>query len=230
MWDDFIDRSYIKNDSISFLGFSLATSCQQQVGGIARSQWMGALFFALASPIGVLIGWALIAQRSSPALLMAIAILQGLACGTFFFVVFCEMLPHEFGESEELDGKVRFGKIASLVLGFAFIATYIAFGPDWRWDTAWTDLMVNRESSWLTKKTLIFICIRDDYICDSKPLLLLTPPTHRSVRSCLSNTDELTYIDLSIGILYYSVIGQGIDFFEMELLWLSRISNRQRLG
>ncbi|KAM7537156.1 hypothetical protein Aperf_G00000061485 [Anoplocephala perfoliata] len=112
------------------IGFSLATACQQQVGGIARSQWMGAIFFALASPIGVLIGWALIAQRSSPALLMAIAILQGLACGTFFFVVFCEMLPHEFGENEVLDVKDRIGKIVSLVLGFGLIATYIAFGPE----------------------------------------------------------------------------------------------------
>ncbi|VDL58739.1 unnamed protein product, partial [Hymenolepis diminuta] len=98
------------------LGFSLAASYQQQGHGIARSQWMGALFFSLASPIGVLIGWALIAQRSSPALLMAIAVLQGLACGTFFFVVFCEMLPHEFGENEEMDIKDRFGKIAFLIL------------------------------------------------------------------------------------------------------------------
>nr|CDS33921.1 zinc transporter zip1 [Hymenolepis microstoma] len=112
------------------IGFSLATSHQQQVGGIARSQWMGALFFSLASPVGVLIGWALITQRSSPALLMAIAILQGLACGTFFFVVFCEMLPHEFGESDKVGLKDRFGKIVSLILGFALIATYIALGPE----------------------------------------------------------------------------------------------------
>ncbi|KAM3184668.1 hypothetical protein ACTXT7_007889 [Hymenolepis weldensis] len=112
------------------IGFSLAASHQQQERGVARSQWMGALFFSLASPIGVLIGWALITQRSSPALLMAIAVLQGLACGTFFFVVFCEMLPHEFGENEEVDIKDRFGKIAFLVLGFALIALYIAFGPE----------------------------------------------------------------------------------------------------
>uniref|UniRef100_A0A158QIH9 Zinc/iron permease n=1 Tax=Rodentolepis nana TaxID=102285 RepID=A0A158QIH9_RODNA len=112
------------------IGFSLATSHQQQVGGIARSQWMGALFFSLASPIGVLIGWPLIAQRSSPALLMAIAVLQGLACGTFFFVVFCEMLPREFGENEKVGIKDRFGKIVSLILGFALIAIYIALGPE----------------------------------------------------------------------------------------------------
>ncbi|CDS42809.1 zinc transporter zip1 [Echinococcus multilocularis] len=107
-------------------GVSLATAHKEREGGIARSQWMGALFFALASPIGVLIGWALIAQRSSPALLMVVAVLQGLACGTFFFVVFCEMLPHEFSGSES-DTPDRLGKIFSLVLGFVLTATYIAF-------------------------------------------------------------------------------------------------------
>ncbi|VDM32783.1 unnamed protein product [Hydatigera taeniaeformis] len=114
-------------------GVSLATAHKAREGGIPRSQWMGALFFALASPIGVLIGWALIAQRSSPALLMAIAVLQGLACGTFFFVVFCEMLPHEFSVSEiDMSSTVRdrIGKILSLVLGFALIATYIALEPE----------------------------------------------------------------------------------------------------
>ncbi|KAL5110778.1 Zinc transporter ZIP1 [Taenia crassiceps] len=114
-------------------GVSLATAHNEREGGIPRSQWVGALFFALASPIGVLIGWALIAQRSSPALLMAIAVLQGLACGTFFFVVFCEMLPHEFSESESDTvsvGRDRIGKIFSLVLGFALIAAYIAFEPE----------------------------------------------------------------------------------------------------
>lgn len=114
-------------------GVSLATVHKEREGGISRSQCLGAIFFALASPIGVLIGWALIAQRSSPALLMAIAVLQGLACGTFFFVVFCEMLPHEFSESE-LDTvsvpRDRIGKILSLVLGFALIAAYIAFEPE----------------------------------------------------------------------------------------------------
>eukprot|EP00108_Taenia_solium_P011597 TsM_000579500 transcript=TsM_000579500 gene=TsM_000579500 len=114
-------------------GVSLATAHKEREGGIPRSQWVGALFFALASPLGVLIGWALIAQRSSPALLMAIAVLQGLACGTFFFVVFCEMLPYEFSESE-LDTVLvvqdRIGKILSLVLGFALIAAYIAFEPE----------------------------------------------------------------------------------------------------
>ena len=112
------------------IGVSLATTREHRAGGIVRSQWVGTLAFALASPIGVLIGWALIAQRSSPGLLMAIAVLQGLACGTFFFVVFCEMLPHEFSETEsETTSGVndRLGKIISLLLGFVLIATYIAF-------------------------------------------------------------------------------------------------------
>ncbi|VDD76241.1 unnamed protein product [Mesocestoides corti] len=109
------------------IGVSLATARQQR-GGIVKSQWIGALVFSFASPLGVLIGWALIAQQSSPTLLMAIAVLQGLACGTFFFVVFCEMLPHELGEDTGLV-RDRLGKMISLVLGFALVAGYIAFEP-----------------------------------------------------------------------------------------------------
>lgn len=113
------------------IGMSLVAARGQQARGITRAQWIGTLVFALASPVGVLIGWALIAQRSSPSLLVSIAVLQGLACGTFFFVVFCEMLPHEFFSEDRGSGKVRdrLGKLISLVLGFALIAGYIAFEP-----------------------------------------------------------------------------------------------------
>ncbi|BHF65598.1 hypothetical protein SprV_0200861100 [Sparganum proliferum] len=115
------------------IGMSLATSRQQsERTGAApnrktlRIQIVCTTVFALASPLGVLIGSLLIAQRSSGALLMTIAVLQGLACGTFFFVVFCEMLPNEFKEGST----DRIVKFIFLILGFALVAIYLVFEPE----------------------------------------------------------------------------------------------------
>ncbi|VDL99813.1 unnamed protein product [Schistocephalus solidus] len=114
------------------IGMSLATSRQQsERTGAApncktlRIQVACTTVFALASPLGVLIGSFLVAQRSSGALLMTIAVLQGLACGTFFFVVFCEMLPNEFKEGSG----DRILKFIFLLLGFVLVAVYLVFEP-----------------------------------------------------------------------------------------------------
>ncbi|VDP71972.1 unnamed protein product [Echinostoma caproni] len=89
-------------------------------------QSLATLIFAGSSPLGVLIGWALIRDaQQSGTLLMSTAILQGLACGTFFFVVFCELLPTEFREGVG----DRLGKVLFLILGFLMVALYSFFMP-----------------------------------------------------------------------------------------------------
>lgn len=77
------------------------------------------------SPLGVLIGWALMQQQQSGVLEMTTASLQGLACGTFFYVVFCELLPEEFHEGVG----DRVWKLLFLLFGFSLIVIYTLFMP-----------------------------------------------------------------------------------------------------
>ncbi|THD27430.1 Zinc transporter zip1 [Fasciola hepatica] len=93
---------------------------------IVAYQSLATLIFAGSSPLGVLIGWGLLRDApQSGTLLMSTAILQGLACGTFFFVVFCELLPTEFREGVG----DRLGKLLFLILGFLMVALYSFFMP-----------------------------------------------------------------------------------------------------
>ncbi|KAF8565454.1 hypothetical protein P879_04556 [Paragonimus westermani] len=80
---------------------------------------------ASSSPLGVLIGWGLMQQQQSGVLQMTTATLQGFACGTFFYVVFCELLPEEFREGVG----DRIGKLLFLVFGFALVALYSLLMP-----------------------------------------------------------------------------------------------------
>ncbi|THD29080.1 Zinc transporter ZIP3 [Fasciola hepatica] len=88
-------------------------------------QLLAVLTFAGASPLGALIGWAVTDRTESVEFLLSQAILQGLACGTFCYVVFCELLPKEL--QEEKGDKP--GKFFFLVLGFCLVAFVIAFLP-----------------------------------------------------------------------------------------------------
>ncbi|KAF7254981.1 hypothetical protein EG68_08364 [Paragonimus skrjabini miyazakii] len=83
------------------------------------------LILASSSPLGVLIGWGLMQQQQSGVLQMTTATLQGFACGTFFYVVFCELLPEEFREGVG----DRIGKLLFLILGFALVALYSLLMP-----------------------------------------------------------------------------------------------------
>lgn len=113
------------------IGVNLATAQSpggdEETGARRRrsliSKVISTLIFASASPLGMLIGWGLISQHSSGGLLMTTAVLQGLACGTFFFVVFCELLPDEFK-----DGCIdRPIKLFCLLLGFCVVSVYVYF-------------------------------------------------------------------------------------------------------
>ncbi|CAL8108161.1 unnamed protein product [Calicophoron daubneyi] len=88
-------------------------------------QSISTLIFASASPLGVVIGCALMRQQQSGVLQMTTAVLQGLACGTFFYVVFCELLPEEFrtGLGD------RLGKLSFLILGFLLVSLYSFLMP-----------------------------------------------------------------------------------------------------
>ncbi|CAH8464666.1 unnamed protein product [Heterobilharzia americana] len=93
---------------------------------ILMYQSIGTLILACSSPFGVLVGYGLMQQKQSAILTMSTAVLQGLACGTFFYVVFCELLPVEFKEGV----KDRMGKFFFLLLGFILVALYAFLMPE----------------------------------------------------------------------------------------------------
>jgi len=73
--------------------------------------------FCFASPLGIAIG-ILITDFNSDAdsSLLVNGILQGLACGTFLYVTFFEVLPHEFNKPKD-----RLLKLLFVIVGFAFV-------------------------------------------------------------------------------------------------------------
>jgi len=113
----------------SVLAFSLGLNLVQsgmKVGSIVR----GNLIFSITSPLGIGIGVAI--DHYSPYSLttnLIDAILQGLACGTFIYVVFLEILPHELNSTDP-DTPNRLLKVLLLIVGFSVIALLILILPD----------------------------------------------------------------------------------------------------
>jgi len=80
--------------------------------------------FCLASPLGLALGIALDDIKDSVAASVSSGVLQGLACGTFLYVTFFEILPHEMNSRHN-----RMFKILSILVGFATICTVLFFDP-----------------------------------------------------------------------------------------------------
>lgn len=100
----------------SILSFSLGMNLIQSSlspGAIYRS----ILTLSLTSPLGVGIGIGIINLWTSEYSLLIQGVLQGLACGTFVYVTFFEIMPHEFNSSGQ-----RMFKILFLLLGYSTVA------------------------------------------------------------------------------------------------------------
>lgn len=77
------------------------------------------LLFALMSPLGIGLGVAL--TESSGALhQLSRSVLEGLATGTFLYITFMEILPHELSSSEQ-----RILKVILLLGGFALVTSIL---------------------------------------------------------------------------------------------------------
>ena len=72
--------------------------------------------FCISSPIGIALGIIVIKYADESASNTASGILQGLACGTFLYVTFFEVLPHEFNKPAD-----RVMKLLFVVIGFIFV-------------------------------------------------------------------------------------------------------------
>ena len=109
------------------LGFSLGLSLVRD-GSLSFCRMLSsALVFCAASPLGVGIGWAVTDAGSSLAGDTANAILQGIACGTFLYITFFEVLPHEFRDNRD-----RLLRTLFVVIGFSVVVCVLFLDPDVR--------------------------------------------------------------------------------------------------
>lgn len=99
----------------SIISFSLSMKLAQ--GRLRRSVVVGCLLlFAIMSPVGIGLGVGLTETKASPQHQLARCTLEGLAAGTFIYITFMEILPHELSSSRN-----RMPKVAMLLLGFAVV-------------------------------------------------------------------------------------------------------------
>lgn len=109
------------------LGFSLGLSLVRD-GSLSFCRMLSsALAFCGASPLGVGIGWAVTNAGSSVAGDTANAVLQGVACGTFLYITFFEVLPHEFRYNKD-----RLLRTLFVVIGFSVVCCVLFLDPDVR--------------------------------------------------------------------------------------------------
>ncbi|XP_063955973.1 zinc transporter ZIP1-like [Lytechinus pictus] len=107
----------------NILAFSLGMNLVQS--HLSRcSVVLSCLCFAMMAPIGITLGIILIESISDFTQTIADGILQGIATGTFLYVTFFEVLPHEMNSSKD-----RLLKVLFLVLGFSTMAGLLFLDP-----------------------------------------------------------------------------------------------------
>jgi zinc transporter 1/2/3 len=105
------------------IAFSLGLNLVQtelSLASIVKSNFL----FSITSPLGMCI--AVVLQEFGHSINSSIVngILQGLACGTFVYVTFFEVLPHELRNSEN-----RLLKVLALLLGFSVVCCVLFLDP-----------------------------------------------------------------------------------------------------
>ncbi|XP_056268525.1 zinc transporter ZIP1 [Pseudoliparis swirei] len=105
----------------SIIVFSLSVKLVQSA---VRPLWVAAYIgvFALMTPVGIAIGISVMEARLAAGALIQ-AVLEGLAAGTFIYITFLEILPHELNSPGKQLLKVLF-----IVLGFSTMAALTFLG------------------------------------------------------------------------------------------------------
>ncbi|XP_018620326.1 zinc transporter ZIP3 [Scleropages formosus] len=103
----------------SVVSFSLVLKLTQ--GQLRQTVIMGCLLlFSFMSPLGIGLGIVLSEYHSTPQHQLARSTLEGLAVGTFIYVTFMEILPHELGSPQN-----RILKVTLLLTGFALVTAIL---------------------------------------------------------------------------------------------------------
>jgi len=106
------------------MGFSLGLNLVQS--NLSLCSIIGSIMlFSVASPLGASVGIVFADQYHTPLAGLVAGLLQAVACGTFLYVTFFEVLPHEMNA-----GGDRILKVLSIILGFSLIAVMISLVPE----------------------------------------------------------------------------------------------------
>ncbi|XP_064115570.1 zinc transporter ZIP1-like [Macrobrachium nipponense] len=106
------------------IAFSLGLNMVQSK--LSMSQMLlGIMFFCVTAPLGVGIGMGIMELQASFTTAAISGILQGIACGTFLYVTFFEVLPHEMNNGEN-----RLLKLLFIILGFSAVCGVLYLDPD----------------------------------------------------------------------------------------------------
>jgi zinc transporter 1/2/3 len=101
------------------LSFSLGMSLVQSKLSYV-SMLKSVILFSISSPFGIGLGLLIIDLWDSRISVLIQGLLQGIACGTFLYVTFFEMLPHELNSSD-----IRLLKVVFLILGFSTVTAVV---------------------------------------------------------------------------------------------------------
>lgn len=85
------------------------------------------LVFSLMSPIGIALGIGIENLSDSRTIGIVTSVLQGIACGTFLYVVFMELLPHEFMAKRNHPDRML--KVLASLIGIAIIVVLVSVSP-----------------------------------------------------------------------------------------------------
>jgi len=111
------------------LAFSLGLNMVQSKMS-TRAVVVSSMLFSLASPVGIAIGITIVDVSSDDIAANAtIGALQGIACGTFIYIIFFEILPHEFMKKRARTYPDRMLKLLFLIIGFAVIVGVMFLDP-----------------------------------------------------------------------------------------------------
>ena len=112
----------------SILAFSLGMNLVQtemSLKGVIKSN----IVFCVTAPIGIGIGIAIIDLAPDSDITTLIdGTLQGIACGTFLYIVFFEILPHEFMSVKCYPNRLL--KLLFMLLGYCTVTSIIFLQPD----------------------------------------------------------------------------------------------------
>ena len=82
-------------------------------------------FFSITAPVGIAFGILITDMWQSTESNLADGILQGIACGTFLYMTFFEVMPSEFNSPHD-----RMLKLLMLILGFGVVTGILFLSDD----------------------------------------------------------------------------------------------------
>ena len=97
------------------MAFSLGLNLAQSAGVTVKKFILAIIIFSTSSPLGMAIGMAMSNLNQNLTTDIANGVLQGIAGGTFLYITFFEVLPHEFTGVT----KHRLPKVACVILGYS---------------------------------------------------------------------------------------------------------------